>query len=164
MSVMQMERDLNSISKLFKLGEFDLQTVSNLVVYIRQYRHLLTAEQAALLLEIPIDILKNDVELIKPNKWQIDNADYFGGNIIWVSTEYFDELKKKFYSADFELEDIIDIAEHVKNDYENLSSASEFLLRNVEVVIRDDLNLVSYSNFKDSGEIFAKYIDKAINI
>ena len=164
MSVMDMERDLNSISKLFKLGEFNLQTISNLVVYIREHRRLLTPEQAALLLEIPINVLKNDVELKKPAKWKIDNADYFGGNITWVSTKYFDELKKKFYSANFELGDIIDIAEHVKNDYDNLSSASEFLLRNVEVVIRDDVDLTSYSNFHDSGAVFSKYIDKAIGI
>lgn len=164
MSVIQMERDLNSISRLFKSGEYDLQTISKLVVYIRKYRNLLTPDQAALLLEIPINILKNDVELKSPNKWQKDNAEYFGGNITWVKTEYFNELRKKFFSANFELDDIIDIAEHVKDDYENLSRASEFLLRNVEVAIRDDVNVLRYSDFKDSGAVFAKYIDKAIDI
>lgn len=40
----------------------------------------------------------------------------------------------------------------------------EFLLRNVEVTIRDDVKVKEYSNFYNSGNVFASHILKAIGI
>ncbi len=161
---MMMRRDFHLISEEFKTENFTLQTVSRLIEQIRLYKNNLTKEQAVLLLEIPISILENDVEIMGSGRWSKTNGHYFSGNITWVNSDYFTKLKEKFASCKFGLEDIIDLARQVRDNFEELSSASDFLLRNVEVTLRDDVKLIAGSTFEKSGKVFAENIDKAIQI
>lgn len=40
---------------------------------------------------------------------------------------------------------------------------SDFHLRNLEVTLQWDVSLKDYSNFKESGKLFANIMDKAFN-
>lgn len=159
-----MQRQFNFISRSFKSGKFSLQTIKELIYYTRAYKNVLTNDQVAILLSIPINVLEYDVYLKNPQKWQEERGEYFAGNIVlsMVGTGYLSKLKKRFSEGKFELEDIISIARHVKKDYLKLLEASEYLLRNVEVTIRDDVDLLNYSTFTNCGDVFARYVDKAI--
>ena len=164
MSEINMKRDFNILSKELKSDNFDLRTISNIVSNIRMHNGNLTAEQAKKLLEIPINVLENDVELISKVTWQSEHAHYFSGNITWVESDYFIKLKHRFANKNYTLSDIIDIAKIVGDEFDEYRSASEFLLRNVEVVLRDDVRLTGYTNFKQSGNVYAKIIDDAIGL
>lgn len=164
MSDLQLKRDFNEIADEFLAGNFDPTTVSKIITLIREYQGKLSPEQVKILLEIPINVLENDVELINPDLWVSHNRGYFSGNITWVESEYFDDIKKRFATGNFGLGDIIELAKTVQNDYENLYSASEFLLRNVEVTLRDDVQLKGYTSFHKSGNVFSEQVKKAINL
>ena len=161
---LDIKRDFGRISQEFREGNFSLQTVSRLIEIIRLYRKNLTPETASILLEIPINVLENDVELKNSEKWVKENSDYFAGNITWVDSDFLIDMKKKFYEGKFDLNTIIKLTRHVKDNFEELWSASEFLLRNTEVTIRDDVEISKYSNFSHSGNTFANQIDSALSI
>lgn len=40
---------------------------------------------------------------------------------------------------------------------------SDFCLRNIEVTFLDDVVVKEYSNFKESGKLFVRIMDKAFN-
>lgn len=162
MNDLELIRDFYEISQSFSEGNYDLLTISGIISKIRSYAAILSPEEARILLDIPISILENDVELINPNKWAEKNSGYFAGNITWVDSNYFNQLKTKFAYGSFDLNDIVDLVKKVRDDYLNLYLASEFLLRNVEVTFRDDVKLVDVARFHKNGNLFAEQIKKAI--
>ncbi len=163
MNDMTMERDFNVFKEDFLNGDFDLNTIVELIIKVRHYRNKLTSEQAAILLEIPLNVLENDVELKNNGDWQRRNSDHFSGNM-GANIDYIKELRDKIMSNNYELNDIYDLTKYVQENFASLSGSVEYLLRNAEVTIRNDVNLYSYSNFNKSGKVFAKYIEKALNI
>jgi hypothetical protein len=148
----------------FNNNEFDLQTISHLIALIRSNKFILTKEQIQKLLEIPIDLLENDVALNSISEFE-NFGGYFSGNIRLNNDDSFLKFKKVFENHKHTLEDISEfiqlIHERIMID-KNLLFEIEFLLRNPEVVIRDDVSLHGYSNFKKSGAVFALYIDTVI--
>ena len=165
MQNLNLQRVFNEYSKKFKSDDFNLGTIEKLVDDIRFSIPELTKDELNLLLEIPIDVLKHDVDLIDLKNWQKENSEYFSGNMYLKDDEFISNLNVKFSSGDFYLEDIIEIAVYVKDNYEKLTekygSSLEIILRNVEVTFRD-VKLINVDNFNASGNIFAKHIDKAI--
>lgn len=161
MSDLSMVRDFFIIKEEFENGDFSLQTVSDLIVTIRTYRNKLTSEQAVLLLDIPLNVLENDVELKDNGLWQKSNRDYFSGNMNGHDSDYIKELKERITLASFGLEDIYDLTKYVQGNFKELSMSVDFLLRNAEVTIRDDVKLNTYSTFNKSGKAFAHYIERA---
>ncbi|MCA1028854.1 hypothetical protein [Cytobacillus kochii] len=161
MSDLSMVRDFFIIKEAFENGDFSLQTVSELIITIRRYRDELTSEQAVLLLEIPLNVLENDVELKEDGLWQKSNRDYFSGNMNVHDSDYIKELKERITLASFGLEDISDLTKYIQGNFKELSMSVEFLLRNVEVTIRDDVKLNAHSTFNKSGKAFAHYIERS---
>lgn len=161
---LQAKRDFNELAQFFLEGNFNLGTVSNLIILVRRYRNEISEIEAKKLLEIPLNILENDVELIDENNWASRNADYFAGNITWVDGDFEKTWKNKFHSEQYGLEEIYELCKIVSDNFEEHRSSCEFLLRNIEVTIRDDVKVEEYSNFFDSGNVFALHILKAINI
>lgn len=161
---LQVKKEFNELAQKFETGEFDLKTVSNIIVLVRRYRKEISNIAAKLLLEIPLNVLQNDVELNDKENWIDDNRGYFEGNITWVDDNFKNEWKKRFSSGNFGIEDIIELCKIVSSDFEEHRSSCEFLLRNVEVTLRDDVTVLSYSNFYNSGRVFASQIFKAIEI
>ncbi|MEK5393987.1 hypothetical protein NSQ59_27185 [Margalitia sp. FSL K6-0131] len=160
MSDLSMVRDFFIIKEAFENGDFSLQTISDLIVTIRTYRNKLTSEQAVLLLDIPLNVLENDVELKDNGLWQKSNRDYFSGNMNVHDSDYIKELKERITLASFGLKDIYDLTKYVQGNFKVLSGV-DFLLRNAEVTIRDDVKLKTYSTFNNSGKAFAFYIERA---
>lgn len=163
MSDLSTVRDFFILKDSFESGDFNLQIASNLIVKIREHRKDLTSEQVALLLEIPLNVLENDVELINPGSWQESNKKYFIGNMDVNNSDYIKALKEKISNATFELEDIHELTKYVQDNFEELSLGVDFLLRNAEVTIRDDVKLNPYSTFNQSGKAFAHYIERAFS-
>jgi hypothetical protein len=166
MQSIELQRVFNEYSKKFKSDNYNLETIENLVDDIRFSIPKLTKYEIKLLLDIPISVLKHDVDIKDLKAWQRENSTYFSGNMCLENEEFVSNLQEKFLDGDFYLEDIIDIAVFVKDNYETLAKkhgrALEIILRNVECTLRD-VTLINISNFNASGNIFAKYIDKAIN-
>lgn len=160
---LQTKRDFNKLAQEFMNNKFDLTTVSNLIVLVRGYNKEISKYEAELLLEIPLNVLSNDVELIDESEWADKNAGYFEGNITWTDDDFKNFWKSKFSSGKYGLKDIIELCKVVSEDFEKYRNSCEFLLRNVEVTLRDDVKIKKSSNFKDSGNVFSSHILKAIN-
>lgn len=161
---LQMLRAFNEISEEFlNRDKISLDTVSNLIVSIRLYRYELSKKQLRVLLQIPLNILQNDVELKDPTGYTI-HGDYFSGNMVLRGDDFMDVLKKKFSSSMFSLEDVTTLTKYIRDNIENIKGEIEYMLRIPEVTIRDDVHLISSSNFGRSGRVFSKIIDNAMGL
>lgn len=90
-------------------------------------------------------------------KWADRNRDYFSGNL--VGDDEFSLKYKKIFSGAYKLSDLRDyLKDMVKNErYYN----NDFYLRNVEVILRDDVTFdKTYNHY---GEILAKKIESICN-
>ena len=143
-----------NIAQKFQQNNYTISTVSKIIVILRKNKGQITDLEAKRLLEIPINILKNDVEVINKEKWINENSSYFAGNVTCVGNAFQQKWGKKFYNGDFDLSDIIELTEIVKNNFGNYRGASEYLLRNAEATLRDDVILKSYSTFLKDGIFF----------
>jgi hypothetical protein len=164
MQKLQTIRELNDIKIIFNNNEHDLQTISHLITIIRGNKYNLGKENIRKLLEIPLDVLEHDVELKKESEF-IKFGSYFSGNIRTSNDMSILKFKDIFENHEHTLQDIVDFTKAIYNRInvdEKMIYEIEFLLRNPEVVIRDDINLYRYSNFNKSGSIFALYIDNVI--
>lgn len=85
--------------------------------------------------------------------WSSKNAAYFSGN-------YAQEpLHSSFKSGDFKLDIMVKCLNEIISDNGKLNS--DFHLRNPEVTLRDEVKVKEGSNFKESGRIYARIMDKA---
>lgn len=158
MSRMKMERDLNILSEKFKTGNYNLQTVSEIISCIRYHLYVLEQEEIKKLLEIAKNVLLHDVELKNPNSWVEARASYFTGNIVNLKSPCYKDLISRFSQSNFTLGDVIYLIDCIqKGKYE----CDDFILRIPEITIKEDVKLLP-GNFMESGKIFAKYIDSII--
>lgn len=169
MKDISLKRTFNPLSKNFKQDSFDLGTVARLVEEIRDVIPNLTKNEFELLMDIPLSVLKMDVDLKNEKTWAKENSEYFCGCISLLNDDsYFNCLKLKFEKSEFELKDIYKLAEYIRNNYEELikkyGRRLEPALRIIDVTIREDVELINNDNFYASGNIFGEYIDKAINL
>jgi len=167
MDNINLKRKFNKISKDFKNNNFKLDTVAALVDEIRRGISSLTAQEAELLLEIPISVLETDVELTNLEEWKEQNRKYFSENMT-LDDLYIINLKNKFKEGFYDLDDIKNLTLYIKDNFDDLNDkfgrTTGLLLRNVEVTIREDVKLINNDNFYASGNIFSQYIDEAINL
>ncbi|WP_322904796.1 hypothetical protein [Paenibacillus campi] len=163
MQNLSMLRNFNELYEDFQNGQFDLVTVSNILVSIRKYENDLTHEQIKLLLNIPINIMEHDVEISNYSEF-MEFGGYFSGNITSQDDEILNKFKEKFRLKQYDLQDIISLTKYVQDNIELIDSDIELILRNPEVTIRDDIKLLEYSNFKKSGRVFAKQIKEAVDL
>lgn len=59
---------------------------------------------------------------------------------------------------------MIDLTKYIQRNLVDIGTDIEFLLRNPEVTIKDDVEVVAYSNFYKSGKIFARFIQEAMDM
>lgn len=129
--------------------------VGRLIEILRMNKHSISDNAKKLLLQIPLCVLENQVELISPTDWASKNSSYFSGN-------YAQEpLHSRFSSKNFNLDIMVDCLNEIISDEAKLNS--DFHLRNPEVTLRDDVCVKKYSNFKESGKIFARIMGKAFD-
>ncbi|MBU3112110.1 hypothetical protein [Clostridium lacusfryxellense] len=155
------------ISNKFKTGDFNLSTVATIIDEIRFSMGELTSDEVELLLEIPISVLKLDVDLNDKSIWCQENLDYFSGNLC-IEDDFVMDLRKKVLDGKCEINDMMGSLEYVKNNYNKLRTRHgrniELILRNPEVTIREDCKLINEDEFSNRGGLFAKYVDKAIKL
>ena len=77
-------------------------------------------------------------------------------------SEYIATLKERIKTESYGLEYICELTRHIQANFEKALS-KEFLLRNAEVTIRNDVTLYPYSTFNQSGKAFAHYIERAFS-
>lgn len=159
---LEAKRLLYDIALKFKDGTYTTKTLSEMIVILRENKEQITDAEAKQLLEIPVNCLQNDVEIKNDEKWADENASYLGGNITWVDKDFQDKWRNRFYSGNYGLQDVIELTQIVKNNFAKYRRASEFLLRNAEVVLREDVVLKGNSKFKQHGEVFYNEITNII--
>lgn len=161
---LQLKKDFNELAKKFETNKFDLKTVSQLIELVRLYKQELSANSARILLEVPLNVIKYDVELKDKETWVNSNREYFSNNIIVEDKDFKKKWRQKFSNDDYDTQDIFELAKIVSEDFEKYRYSCEYLLRLIEVTIRDDVNLFDDSNFYKSGKIFSSHIIKAIEV
>ena len=130
--------------------------IGKLIEIVRYNKHSISDEAKKLILQIPLCVLETQVELKNPTDWSTTNGDYFSGN-------YAQEpLHSRFASNNFDLSIMVDCLNEILSDSTKLNS--DFHLRNPEVTLRDDVIIKNYSNFKESGKLFARIMDKAFDL
>jgi hypothetical protein len=156
-------RSFNEISEEFMSADFGLDTVSSLIACMRLQRKNLSNDQMKNLLEIPIDVLSNDVVLKNDKEFQAE-ANYFYGNIGSLARdhEYLQSFISRMNAGELTLNDMISYTKYIQDNPP--LHESDFLLRNTEVTIRDFVQLSSLNNFRRSGRVFANLIDRIIGI
>lgn len=133
-----------------------LQDISQIITITRHNSKNISLESKKLLLSIPQCVLATQVELIHPEKkWANARSIYFAGNY------GPGEMRSIFKSKNFDLSTIIDCMNDIMTSKTGLES--DFLLRNPEVTLRDDVKILSYRNFVESGPIYAEIMQKAFN-
>lgn len=151
----------------FRTGNFNLSTIAAIIDEIRFSIGELTCDEVKLLLEIPISVLKLDVSLKNESLWLQENMDYFAGNLC-IEDEFVMTLRKKILKGKCGINDMWSSLEYVKNNYNKLINRHgrnlELILRNSEVTISEDCKIVNEDEFRSNGELFAQYIDRAINL
>ena len=129
--------------------------VGELINLLRENRYSISDESKRLLLQIPLCIFENQVEIKNISDWAEQNGHYFAGN-------YAQEpLHSRFESNSFDLSIMVDCLNEIIADSSKLNS--DFHLRNPEVTLRDYVTVRKYTNFKESGKLFAHIMDKAFN-
>ncbi|MCM1186671.1 MAG: hypothetical protein NC251_01780 [Lachnoclostridium sp.] len=129
--------------------------VGKLIEILRQNKQSISDESKKLLLQIPLCVLKNQVEVKNVTDWASQNGHYFAGN-------YAQEpLHSRFESNNFDLNIMVDCLNEIISDSTKLHS--DFHLRNPEVTLQHDVSIKNYSNFKESGKLFAHIMEKAFN-
>jgi len=159
------KRKFFNISNQFKKGDFDLGTISTLLEEL-SYSGL-TSDEVKLLLEVPISVLKVDVYLKDESHWREDNKEYFSGNLCDKKDEFVINLRKNVVKGNYSIKDMCDSLEYVKDNYDELVEKGtniELILRSPNVTIREDCKIFDETQFISSGELFAQYVDKAINL
>lgn len=164
-----LKRRLFKISNQFKKGDFNLGTISTLLEELSFSLGGLNTDEVKLLLEIPISVLKVDADLKDKSHWCEKNKEYFAGNLcLHKEDEFVLSLRKNILKGDYSINDMWHSLEYVKDNYDELidkhGTNIELILRSPNVTIRDDCKLVNEDQFISSGELFAKYVDKAINL
>lgn len=129
--------------------------IGQLIYILRMNRKNISDDAKKLLLAIPLCVLENQVELTNSDDWSSENGSYFAGN-------YAQEpLHSRFESKKFDLDIMVDCLNEIISDESKLNS--DFHLRNPEVTLCNDVKVKKYSNFKESGKIFARIMDKAFD-
>lgn len=168
MENIKLQREFNEISKKFNNNDFDLGTIADLVDTIRRNITELTEEEIEFLLEIPITLLTQAVTVKDLAKWQKENSKYFSHNMFSEGDEIIDGLKIKFQSENYSLDDIWLIAIYVRDNFTSLMKEQgkiiEYPLRNVAVTFRHHVELINKDDLYASGNMFSRYIDKAISL
>ncbi len=126
-----------------------------LIEILRENKHFISDTSAQLLLQIPLCVLENQVELKDADNWASANGSYFSGN---YAQEPYHSI---FAKGDFNLEDVVNCLKEIISDSSKLNS--NFHLRNPEVTLQHDVNVKEFSNFKESGKLFARIMDKAFD-
>lgn len=129
--------------------------IGKLIEILRMNKRDISDNAKKLLLSIPLCVLENQVELINPTDWSSKNGSYFAGN-------YAQEpLHSRFNSEEFDLNIMIECLNEIISDSSKLNS--DFHLRNPEVTLCHDVKVKNYSNFKESGKIFTRIMDRAFD-
>ena len=129
--------------------------IGKLIEILRNNKQSISDESKKLLLQIPLCVLENQVEIKNITEWAKKNGHYFAGN---YAQEPF---HSRFESENFDLNIMVECLKEIISDSSKLNS--DFHLRNLEVTLQWDVSLKDYSNFKESGKLFANIMDKALN-
>lgn len=133
-----------------------LDDISKIIETLRHNSRNISDKAKIILLQIPLHVLINQVEITDIYAWRKNNSNYFSGN--WKE----EPLHSKYKSGNFDLSTIVESLQTIMSDTKLLNS--DFHLRNPEVTLRDDVTVKQYSNFKESGKIFARLMDKAFEL
>ena len=130
--------------------------VGKLIEILRHNRQSISDDSKKLLLQIPLCVLEKQVEVKNIVDWANQNGHYFAGN-------YAQEpLHSCFESNSFDLNTMVDCLKEIISDSVKLNS--DFHLRNPEVTLLYHVSIKNYSNFKESGKLFAHMMDKAFDV
>jgi len=158
------KRELSKLEKNFRSGKFELQTIASMVTDIREWAFSdLTDQQISALLEIPFDVLQNDVTLIEDEKkWANEQGYFFHDKAAGIYDDDVIELRFRFKKSEFGYSDILYLLDYVRTYIADLGLDIDFLLRIPEVVLRDDVALKSAEDFTDGGAIFADKVAEVL--
>lgn len=131
-----------------------VQDIGTLIVEIRNNAKSISDEAKKILLQIPLYVLENQVELKEDSStWASKNGYYFAGN-------YAQEpIHSRFSSEKFELDIMVDCLKEIMSNSNLLNS--DFHLRNPEVTLTSDVTTKNGSKFKESGKLFASIMERA---
>lgn len=160
---LNMRKSFRKIYEEIKQNNIQLETISEILTLVREYRYKLNEFEVANLLDIPIDVLRNHVVVIDKKSF-LRSGSYFAGNMNTTNDEYMKSFKKKFENQNFSLDDISEILEYAQKNFKVLGNSIDFILRNPEVVIRDDVKLQSTKKFNESSKIYCDKIENVLSI
>ena len=150
---LQTRRKFFDIYSKFCNEEHTPTDIGKLIEILRENKLSISDESKKLLLQIPLYVLENQVEIKNIATWAEQNGHYFAGN-------YAQEpIHSRFESNDFDLGIMVECLNEIISDSSKLNS--DFHLRNPEVTLRDDVTVKSSSDFKKCGKMFVHIIDKA---
>lgn len=141
----------------FLNNEHNLNTIGKLIEIVRENRYKLSSDAMRTMLQIPLCVLEECVEIKDEIEWAKENGSYFSGNC--VGDEYYITV---YQSEAYTLNTI---AEHLRDIMDNDDKLRHsFCLRISEVTISRDANVKRFSNFGKCGPIFAKVMEKAFEL
>lgn len=144
-----------SIYGKLKTNTHTLEDVSEIIWIVNQMDESVTNEAKAMIMEIPLYVLQNEVELSIKDEDVAGRGMYFAGN-----SNMAGEYRELFENGNYDLSTIINQFKNVIDD--NLFHA--FAMRNAQVVLRDDVRLKYKEHFKESGVFFAYILEKAFEL
>lgn len=143
------------VKKLFEKAA-TVEDISDLVRLVRYNRNAIPDNVKLEILSIPCVVLKERCVLKESQtEWAKQNGRYFAGNCIML-----EDWKEKFESESFNLVDMGSFMEFILKDSVRLNS--DFYLRNPEVTLRDDVQMLNEEWYKEEQVVYAKRLKKAL--
>ena len=135
-----------------------LEDIGNLIIQIRASHHKMSDEAKKCMLEIPLTVLKEQVELNTDiSSWTSSEGPYFAGNCVHNA-----KYKSIFESRTFNLDTMVALLEDIMDDPDMLNS--DFYLRNPEVTLLHFVSVKEFSNFENCGLLFAHVMEEAFRL
>lgn len=126
-----------------------------LIGILRFNDHYISDDSKKLLLQIPLCVFANQVEVTNTAHWAKYNGAYFAEN-------YPEEpLHSRFESNDFDLSIMVECLNEIISDPSKLNSGIH--LRIPEAPLIHEVSVKENSNFKECGKLFAHIMDKAFD-
>lgn len=138
-----------------KSEQHTVQDISDIIKIINDNKHSISDDAKKILLQIPLCVLETQVDLKNQDTWASKNGHYFAGN------HAQEPIHSRFASEDFDLDIMVDCLIQIMSDSYLLNC--DFNLRNPQVTLRDNVIPKQYSNFKESGKLFARIMEKAFD-
>lgn len=156
-------RDFNIIYQKFNEKSATLEEIETLLSLVRKHKGNLSDEQIISILEIPQNVIREDIELNNPLK---QSGSYFSKNIRNPKkAKFLGDLATKFGQNEIYKDDVADLIAYCQKEIDSERNELEFYLRVPEVILGFGNSILKNEDgFRKAQYVFARILKKQLGL